>query len=192
MSVLTGAAAAALYGSDAANGAHCHNHQKGEKGKTKVTLNSTMDFTRPFILPEFQSRYGTGLGGAYTPGSSYSWGAPLTPANSYGYNIADDYLKTGFVSTQSVTFSTGNDKNQTYASVAALNSKGIVPNNGYNRYNVTIRNTTSFLGDKMTLDLNASYIHQTDRNMVNQGEYANPIVGAYLFPRGNDWADIRM
>lgn len=192
MSVLTGAAAAALYGSDAANGAIVITTKKGEKGKTKVTLNSTMDFTRPFILPEFQSRYGTGLGGAYTPGSSYSWGAPLTPANSYGYNIADDYLKTGFVSTQSVTFSTGNDKNQTYASVAALNSKGIVPNNGYNRYNVTIRNTTSFLGDKMTLDLNASYIHQTDRNMVNQGEYANPIVGAYLFPRGNDWADIRM
>ncbi len=192
MSVLTGAAAAALYGSEAANGAIVITTKKGEKGKTKVTVNSTMDFTRAFVLPKFQNRYGTGLGGAFIPGSSYSWGAPLTSANSYGYDIADDYLKTGFVSTQSVTFSTGNDKNQTYASAAALNSKGIVPNNGYNRYNFTIRNTTSFLNDRMTLDLNASFIHQTDRNMVNQGEYANPIVGAYLFPRGNDWKDIRM
>lgn len=192
MSVLTGAAAAALYGSDAANGAIVITTKKGEKGKTRVTVNSTMDFTRAFVLPKFQNRYGTGLGGAYVPGSSYSWGAPLTAANSYGYDIADDYLKTGFVSTQSATFSTGNDKNQTYASAAALNSKGIVPNNGYNRYNFTIRNTTSFLQDRMTLDLNASFIHQTDRNMVNQGEYANPIVGAYLFPRGNDWEDIRM
>lgn len=68
----------------------------------------------------------------------------------------------------------------------------MVPNNRYDRYNFTIRNTTGFLEDKMTLDLNASYIHQTDRNMVNQGLYNNPIVGAYLFPRGNDWSDIQM
>lgn len=39
----------------------------------------------------------------------------------------------------------------------------------------------------MTLDVNASYILQKDRNMVNQGTYNNPLVGAYLFPRGNDW-----
>ena len=28
--------------------------------------------------------------------------------------------------------------------------------------------------------------------MVNQGTYNNPLVGAYLFPRGNDWEDIKM
>ena len=44
----------------------------------------------------------------------------------------------------------------------------------------------------MTLDINASYIRQSDRNMVNQGTYNNPLVGAYLFPRGNDWSDIEM
>lgn len=44
----------------------------------------------------------------------------------------------------------------------------------------------------MTLDVNASYILQKDRNMVNQGTYNNPLVGAYLFPRGNDWEDIKM
>ena len=43
----------------------------------------------------------------------------------------------------------------------------------------------------MTLDLNASYIHQTDRNMVNQGTYGNPLVGALLYPRGNSWDDVR-
>ena len=40
--------------------------------------------------------------------------------------------------------------------------------------------------------INASYIRQSDRNMVNQGTYNNPLVGAYLFPRGNDWSDIEM
>ena len=73
-----------------------------------------------------------------------------------------------------------------------MNSKGIVPNNRYDRYNFNVRNTTSFLNDKMVLDVNASYIRQTDRNMVNQGTYGNPMVGALLFPRGNDWNDIKV
>jgi TonB-linked SusC/RagA family outer membrane protein len=192
MSVLTGAAAAALYGSEAANGAIVITTKKGQAGKTKVTVNSNMDFNRPMILPEFQSRYGTGVGGKYVSTSDHSWGAPLSSYNNYGYNMADDYIQTGYVSTQSVTFSTGTEKNQTYASVSALNSKGFIPNNGYNRYNFNIRNTSSFLQDKMTLDLNASYIRQEDRNMINQGVYNNPLVGAYLFPRGNDWNDITM
>ena len=39
----------------------------------------------------------------------------------------------------------------------------------------------------MTLDFGASYILQNDQNMTNQGTYNNPLVGAYLFPRSNDW-----
>ncbi len=192
MSVLSGAAAAALYGSEAANGAIVITTKKGQKGKTNVTFSSNLNWDNAFITPKFQDRYGTGTGGAIVSESTRSWGAPLTSANTYGYAPRDDYFQTGFVSTQALTFSTGNEKNQTYASAAALNSKGMVPNNRYDRYNFTIRNTTSFLEDKMTLDLNASYIHQTDRNMVNQGLYNNPLVGAYLFPRGNDWSDIQM
>ena len=36
----------------------------------------------------------------------------------------------------------------------------------------------------MKLDVGASYILQNDRNMTNQGQYSNPLVSAYLFPRG--------
>ncbi len=191
MSVLTGAAAAALYGSEAANGAIVITTKKGQAGKTKVTYNSSLTWDRALITHRIQSRYGTGTGGAYVPTSNMSWGAPLTALNNYGYDYANDYLQTGFLSTQAVTFSTGTDKNQTYASVAAVNSKGVVPNNRYDRYNFNVRNTTSFLNDKMTLDVNATYIKQTDRNMVNQGTYGNPMVGALLFPRGNSWNDIK-
>ncbi len=191
MSVLTGAAAAALYGSEAANGAIVITTKRGQKGKTSVSYSSNLNWDNAFILPKFQSRYGTGIDGRYNADETRSWGAPLGASNSYGYTAGDDYLQTGFVSTQAISFSTGNDKNQTYASAAALNSKGIVPNNRYDRYNFSIRNTTSFLDDRMTLDVNASYIYQTDRNMVNQGVYNNPLVGAYLFPRGNDWEDIQ-
>lgn len=35
--------------------------------------------------------------------------------------------------------------------------------------------------------MGASYVMQKDRNMTNQGTYNNPLVGAYVYPRGNDW-----
>lgn len=159
MSVLTGAAAAALYGSDAANGAIVITTKKGQAGRTKVTVNSSIQWDRSLVNHRLQSRYGTGINGTYVPTSNMSWGAPLSDYNNYNYQPSKDYFKTGMVSTQSATFSTGNEKNQTYASVAAVNSLGITPNNRYNRYNFNIRNTSSFLNDKMTLDLNASYIH---------------------------------
>lgn len=192
MSVLTGAAAAALYGSEAANGAIIITTKKGKVGKVSISVNSSMEFNQPFVMPRFQTRYGTGVGGSFLDGSDRSWGEKLTVANYRGYDPKDDYFQTGIINTESVSFSTGTEKNQTYASAAAINSKGITPNNKYSRYNFSVRNTTSFLNDKMTLDIAASYILQNDRNMVNQGEYNNPLVGAYLYPRGNDWEDAKL
>lgn len=192
MSVLTGAAAAALYGSEAANGAVIITTKKGKEGKVSISVNTSMEFNQPFILPRFQTRYGIGTGGKWVDGSSQSWGDKLSVSNYYGYNPKDDYFQTGIVNTESVSLSTGTEKNQTYASAAAINSKGYIPNNKYARYNFNVRNTTSFLNDKMTLDIAANYILQNDRNVVNQGEYNNPLVGAYLYPRGNEWADAEL
>ena len=192
MSVLTGAAAAALYGSEAANGAVIITTKKGKEGKVSITVSSNTEFSSPFVMPQFQNRYGTGMGGVQNFASTTSWGAPLTAVNNYGYDPKSDYFQTGIIGTESISLSTGTEKNQTYASAAAVNSRGIVPNNKYNRYNFTVRNTTTFLDDKMTLDVGASYVLQNDQNMTNQGTYNNPLVGAYLYPRGNDWADIEM
>lgn len=192
MSVLTGAAAAALYGSEAANGAIIITTKKGKEGKMKISVNTSMEFNRPFVLPQFQTRYGTGVCGKFVDGSGTSWGSKLSVVDYRGYDPMDDYFQTGTVNTESVSFSTGTEKNQTYASAAAINSKGFIPNNKYERYNFNFRNTTSFLNDKMTLDVAANYILQKDRNMVNQGEYNNPLVGAYLYPRGNSWRDAEL
>lgn len=192
MSVLTGAAAAALYGSDAANGAIIITTKKGKEGRINITVNSNVEFNSPFVMPRFQTRYGTGSNGILNSTPDHSWGPKLTTESYYGYNPRDDYFQTGVVGTESISFSTGTEKNQTYASAAAVNSKGITPNNKYGRYNFSVRNTTTFFDDEMTLDINASYISQNDRNMVNQGTYNNPLVGAYLFPRGNDWEDIKI
>lgn len=192
MSVLTGAAAAALYGSHAANGAIVITTKKGKAGHTSLTVSQSTDFLNPLVMPRFQNRYGTGTNSQNDPMSDKSWGRLLNGSNYMGYSPQDDYLKTGVVATETVSFSTGTERNQTYISASAVNSLGMVPNNNYDRYNFTFRNTTSFLKEKMLLDVGASYINQSDRNMTNQGTYSNPLVTAYLFPRGDDFNDIKM
>lgn len=192
MTVLTGAAAAALYGSSAANGAIIINTKKGKEGKTSITLTSNTEVFAPFVLPRFQNQYGTGDYNSAGGSIVRSWGPKLNSYNNYGYSPARDYFTTGVTGTESISFLTGTSRNQTYLSAATVNSRGIVPNNNYDRYNFSLRNTAKFLDDKMTLDLSANYIMQNDRNMTNQGTYNNPLVGAYLFPRGNDWADVSM
>ncbi len=192
MSVLSGAAASALYGSDAANGVILITTKRGEAGSTRVSVTSNTEVSSPFVLPRFQTRYGTGDLSAAAPVNNESWGAKLNKFNYMGYDPRTDYFKTGVTATETVSLTTGTDRNMTYVSAGAVNSKGIVPNNAYNRYNFTFRNTTKFFNNKMTLDVGASYILQNDRNMTSQGEYSNPLWGAYLFPRGNDWNEIKM
>ena len=192
MSVLTGAAAAALYGSHAANGAIVITTKKGKEGRLSLTVSQNTEFLRPFVTPNFQNSYGTGDLLSSAGSVEKSWGNKLNPSNYMGYDPINDFLRTGVVATETVSLSTGTEKNQTYFSASAVNSVGMVPNNDYDRYNFTFRNTTSFLNDKMTLDVSASYIKQKDQNMVNQGTYSNPLVTAYLFPRGDDWNEIKM
>ena len=186
ISVLTGAAAAALYGSQAANGAIMITTKKGESGKLKVSFSSNTEFLNPFVLPKFQNRYGTGSNGRDSGSGVYNWGAYIPEGARYNYS-PDDYFETGHTYTNAFSISGGTDKNQTYFSAAAVNSDGIIPNNIYDRYNFTFRNTSYFLKDKLKLDASASYIMQKDQNMTNQGVYANPLTSAYLFPRGENF-----
>ena len=191
ISVLTGAAAAALYGSNAANGAIVITTKRGQVGKLQVSVNSNTEFSKPFVLPQFQNRYGTGSRGKTGGTTTFSWGPLLNEASRTGFE-PKDFFDTGLIFTNSVTLSTGTEKNQTFFSAASVNSQGIVPNNRYNRFNFTFRNTTSFLNDRMKLDVGASYIIQNDRNMTNQGVYSNPIVPVYLFPRSDDFSLIKV
>ena len=183
ISVLTGPSAAALYGAAAANGVILINTKKGQEGRAQLTVSSSTEFMKPFITPKFQKNYGN------ANGSFKSWGDKLeTPTN---YNPID-FLRTGTNFMNSANLSMGTKQNQTFVSVASTNSKGIIPNNEYNRYNFSFRNTANFLNDKMHLDLGASFIMQDNQNMLSQGRYFNPLVPLYLFPRGEDFEDIRV
>ena len=183
ISVLAGPSAAALYGSNAANGAILITTKKGKEGRVDISFSSSADFSSPLLMPEFQNTYGNKLG------SYESWGEKLATPSSY--DPKKDFFRTGTNFINALTLNMGNEFNQTFASVATTNSRGIVPNNTYDRYNFTIRNTTRMFKNKVQLDLGASYIKQKDNNMVSQGAYWNPIVAAYLFPRGESFEGIK-
>ena len=175
LSVLTGPSAAALYGANAANGVILINTKKGAEGTMRLNVSSSVEFANPFVMPEFQNTYGN-LTGDY-----FSWGDKMEKTSSWEPR---DFFNTGATFNNSFNLSMGTEKNQTYISASAVNSTGMVENNKYHRYNVTFRNTAKFLKDKLTLDVSASYVREFYNNMISFGTYFNPIVGAYLYPRG--------
>lgn len=183
ISVLSGPAAAALYGSAAAQGVVMITTKKGKEGKVSVTVSHSTQFANPFIMPEFQNEY------INKPGSNTSWGDKQ--ASPYGNYEPKNFFNTGTNIQNNVAITAGNEKNQTYLSVGSTNAAGILPNNKYNRYNFTFRNTTSMLNDKLTLDFGLNYILENDRNLTAQGQWFNPLTSVYLFPRGESFDAIR-
>ena len=183
MTILTGPSAAALYGSDASNGVVLITTKKGVAGKVKVTYSNSTSFSSPLMMPKFQNIYGN------REGESMSWGGLLeTPTNF----DPSDFFNTGVNEMNGFTMTTGTEQNQTYASISTTNSTGILPNNAYNRYNFSIRNTSKFCDNKLSLDLGAQYIIQNNKNMVGSGQYFNPLVSLYLFPRGENFQEVQM
>ncbi len=183
ISALTGPSAAALYGSDAANGVILITTKKGMPGRTEVTYNGSFQFSRPLRLPKFQNTYGQ-----TEPGSYYSWGDRLATPSDYN---PVDFFRTATHLTNAISLSTGNDRNQTYVSLAATNAGGIIHNNDLDRYNVSARNTTKAFGDRVTLDLSYMLSSVKENNMISQGQYFNPLVPLYLFPAGADWTAVQ-
>ncbi|MCM1177348.1 MAG: SusC/RagA family TonB-linked outer membrane protein [Clostridium sp.] len=184
ISVLSGPSAAALYGSAAANGVVIITTKKGSKDRLTVNYSNTTEFSRAYIMPSFQNTYGQTEFGSYQ-----SWGEKLSTPSSYNPR---DFFQTGINETNSISLSSGNDKNQIYVSLGATNANGIIRNNDVDKYNFNVRNTTNFLKDKLTLDVSASYSNIREQNMVAQGQYMNPVLPIYLFPAGADFEAVKI
>jgi TonB-linked SusC/RagA family outer membrane protein len=184
LSVLSGPSAAALYGSSAANGVILITTKRGDKERLAITVSNSTQFSRPLILPKFQNTYGQSERGSY-----YSWGEKLATPSTY--NPAD-FFQTGVNVSNSVSLSTGSERNQTYVSAGTVNSTGIVHNNNYDRYNFSVRNTSSFFNNKVTMDLGFIASLVTEQNMTTQGQYFNPLIPVYLFPPGDDFSKVQI
>ena len=184
ISVLSGPSAAALYGASAANGVIIITTKKGDKDKLEVNYSNNTSFSSAYVMPQFQNTYG-----ATAPGSYYSWGAKLATPSTYNPR---NFFQTGVNEVNSVSVSSGNERSQTYVSASVAHARGIVHNNNVDRQNISFRNTTDLLKDILSMDINVTYGHVAEQNMIAQGEYGNPVVPVYLFPVSEDWSKVQI
>lgn len=176
--ILKGAPAAALYGSQAANGVILITTKKGSADRMQpVVFSSGLTFQKPFCLPEFQNRYGVSDG-------VESWGAPH---DGESYDPAGGFFRTGITAMNAVSASVGSERIQNYFSYANTSERGITGKNRLSRHNINLRTTAAFAQQRVKLDANVNFIRQNVRDKpVPGGFYMNPLVGLYRFPRGMD------
>ena len=176
MSILKGASAAALYGSQAANGVILITTKKGKAGLQRVTFSSNFTVDHAISLPEFQNEYGRK--------DNLSWGEK---GNLKDYDNAGDFFQNGVTAINSLSLTRGNDKLQTYFSYANTSASGVVEKNKLQKHNLNFRETAQFFDDRLNIDANVNLMTQSIKNRpTSGGYYMNPLVGLYGFPRGED------
>ena len=180
LSILEGASASALYGSQAQNGVILITTKKGKAGKTEINFNSSYEASQTAYRPKFQNNYGAPP--TETSKDIDSWG----PAITKSFDNLEKYFRTGNNFTNAINLSSGNNVAQTYLSYANTNASGIMPTNKLNRNNLNLRETANFLDSRLTVDASVNYINQTVNNSPPIGVYPNPLLSLYLFPRGVD------
>ncbi len=181
MSILKGASAAALYGSQAANGVILITTKKGKAGMQRVTFSSSLNVDHVMSLPKFQNGYGQD--------GSTSWG---TKGNQTDYNNLDGFFSNGVTAINSLSVQAGKEKFQTYFSYSNTNARGVVDVNKMQKHTLTLRETASLFNDRLSLDANVTMISQTIKNRQSSGGYyMNPLVGLYTFPRGQNLGEYK-
>ena len=178
ISILKGAPAAALYGSQAANGVILITTKKGNTvGRRDIHFSTGLTFEKAFSLSEMQNSYGVS-------DVTDSWGEK---ENLTVYDNLGDFFRTGLTSITSVSVNSGNDKLQTYFSYANTTGRGILNENKLSKHNINLRETAVLFNSRLKLDGNVNVMKQTVKNKpVSGGFYMNPLVGLYRFPRGED------
>ena len=178
ISILKGAPAAALYGSQAANGVILITTKKGNTaGQRNIYFSTGLTFDKAFSLPKMQNCYGVS-------DVVDSWGEKAYLPIS---NELNDFFRTGLTSITSVYVNYGNEKIQTYFSYANTTGRGIVDKNQLTKHNINLRETAVMFNQRLKLDGNVNVMRQIVKNKpVSGGFYMNPLVGLYRFPRGED------
>lgn len=179
MTVLRGSNAAALYGSQGANGVILITTKKGKEGATKIEFNTGLTLETVLKKPELQFKYGSKSGT-----EKESWSS--TPGN-YASNYVDDWFQTGTNLINSLAISGGTNKTNVYFSYGNVSAKGITPTNTYHRNNFTFKQSTKLFDDKLTISSNTMLAAETSRNRMPAGYYLNPLTGLYMFPRERDF-----
>jgi TonB-linked SusC/RagA family outer membrane protein len=164
MTILKGAAAAALYGSRAAHGVILVTTKSGAKKTrssqkgTEVTFTSSYAWETPASLPEYQNTYGPGSNFLYSNANG-SWGpafsdletfptwpvylaaypdmSPTQEYKAYPNNVKD-LFRTGGVLDLSANISSFNDKGNFSMTVSRTDQDSYIPNTSFERSSFSV------------------------------------------------------
>ncbi|MFI0429362.1 SusC/RagA family TonB-linked outer membrane protein [Mariniflexile sp. HMF6888] len=193
INVLRGASAAALYGSQAGNGAIIITTKKGTKGGFRVEVNSGLVLETPFALPDVQNKYGQGNNGIIDTNVGDSWGA-LMQGQAYTNHLGEsaiyspqtnnirDFFATGVSLNNSISVSGGSEKVQTYLSYTNSRVEGIIPENDLLSHTTNLR-ISNTISDKLSVDAKVTYFTRKIDNMPRTGEGNTPVLDIYQIPR---------
>lgn len=210
INVLKGANAAALYGSEAANGVLMITTKKGREGKVSVNFSSNVTFDTPLTTPKIQNVYGAAIDENAHTMSISSWGEKLSSRSNdqlivqtpmYGEHFGNtmnevhlrnragddvaDFFKTGVTTNNSIALSGGTDKMSSYFSYGNSHANGMIENNSYNRHTFSFRQNFKFY-DRASIDVSMNYIQTKTKNRPGGGITMNPIYHLYMMPRNID------
>jgi TonB-linked SusC/RagA family outer membrane protein len=210
MSVLKGAAAAALYGSRAANGVIVITTKTGSAGASKkgleITFNSSYAIEKVANLPDYQNSYGTGTNFSYAQANG-SWGEPFIGAQPYATRDSipywnngvaghedywgnyvyqaypdnvKDFFETGTLVDNSIAFQGGNEKSVISVVISNLQQKGIVPKTTFDRTNLSVGGITQ-LDNGLSVGGNMQYTRSEQHSF--QGGANNAVGNGSAFAR---------
>ncbi len=187
ISILKGAAAAALYGIDAANGAVIITTKRGVEGEVTVGLLSSTTLSQVGKLHDIQNQFTTGAAGLYNPRTFSHWG-PLFRRSDNVYDNLNDFFQTG-VSTKFDANVSGGSPNLTYyLAVSNLGDEGIVSNTNYGRKSALLTGTAN-ITDRISLTTTANVIKTNNAYGIvpaSGGWMAN----IYRWPQWDDMGEI--
>ena len=157
ISVLKGAAAAALYGSRAADGAIIITTKKGAEGSVKVDYSGKVSASFATKLPEAQKQFGRGAysdNGVFNDLTYNSWGKAYDGSETLYDNIGN-FFRTGAVFDNNVSISGGSKNQSFFLSLSNFDQQGIVRKTGYDKTTVRFNGEQKY--GKLTVSANVTY-----------------------------------
>ncbi len=185
--ILKGAAAAAIYGSRAANGVVLITTKSGRPGQTRYSFRSSYSFDEVTRLYPLQRSWGQGrFGNSPLPCEGFkatclrSWGPRLTGQT---FDHAGEAFRTGNMSDNTLSISGGTERTTFFLSTGYNRHEGVMvgPNNFYNRATVRLTATHRLL-DQLKVGGNFSYADARG-NLTQRGNNTNGLLlGLYRTP----------
>jgi ferric enterobactin receptor len=176
LTVLKGAAAAALYGARAADGVIVITTKKGAEGRVTVNVTSKISTSWADKLPEAQTEFGPGSvssNGVVNTDSYNSWG-PKIPSDSTIYDNIGNFFQHGLIYDNNVNVSGGTKTGSFYLSGSNFKQTGIVPGTGYDK--TTFRFNGEQKYGRLTLNATTAYsVANTDRTLTSAGLYGSGV-----------------